>query len=294
MPRLFLLLVLSLLGLASAQAQLEVTVELPRRAYLRGESIEAEVTIRNLSGHVVVLADTPLAHWFGFDVTRGADTPIGTYNAGYKNDPIDIDAGKTVKRTVDLLKLYPVNELGAYKVQAAIYLPELKKFFTSDPVNLDITDGKVLWRQTAGVPDGKEGSGDLREFSLVLFQKPQSLELYARVEDEATNNILATYPIGKMIAGTTPMRELNDDNTLYILHMNAPSQYALSKVGINGEWMGQTLWSSPTGRASVRRKPSGEMVVLGAQRIQQAPGGGPLVPKLSDRPVKVPGLGSSR
>lgn len=289
MPRLLLLLVLSLLGLASAQAQIEIRVELPRRSYLRGESIDATVTIRNLSGHVITLADANGQRWFGFDVVRNNDTPIGPYSADYKNEPVDIESGQSVKRMVDLLKLYPLTELGAYKIQGAIYFSETKKFYTSDPINLDVTDGKVLWRQTAGVPDGKEGSGDLREFSLVLFQKPQSLELYARVEDETTNNVLATYPIGKMIAGTTPMAELNDENTLYILHMSAPSQYSLSKVGINGEWLGQSLWSSATGRATVRRsKTSNEMVVVGAQRIREAATGGPVVPKLSDRPVKLP------
>jgi hypothetical protein len=38
----------------------------------------------------------------------------------------------------------------------------------------------------------------------------------------------------------------------------------------------------------VRRKPNGEMVVVGAQRIREADNGGPVVPKLSDRPVKIP------
>jgi hypothetical protein len=70
--------------------------------------------------------------------------------------------------------------------------------------------------------------------------------------------------------------------------MNGPSQYALSKVGVNGEWLGQSIWISATGRAAVRKKPNGEMVVVGASRHrEQAPGGGP-IPKLSDRPAIIP------
>ncbi len=288
MPRTLLILLLSLLGLASARAQLEISIDLPRRAYLRGESIEAKIRIRNLAGHDVTLGDVPGNRWFGFEVVRGQDNPIGALDPNYQNPTTIIEAGSTVERSVDLVKLYPLNELDSYKVRAAIYFPELKKYFTSDVANIDISEGKILWRQTAGVPEGKEAAGELREFSLVLFQKPKELELYARVEDETTNNVLATYPIGKMIAGSTPVTELASDNTLYILHMNAPSQYALSKVGINGEWMGQSLWGSATGRAAVRRKPDGTMVVVGAQRIREASTGGPLVPKLSDRPVTLP------
>jgi hypothetical protein len=288
MPRTLLLLVLSLLGCASAHAQLEVSIELPRRAYLRGESIEAKVSIRNLAGHDITLGDVPGNRWFGFEVVRSQDTPIGALDPTYHNPTTIIESGSTIERTVDLMKLFPLNELDSYKVRAAVYFAEQKKYYTSDVANIDISEGKVLWRQTAGVPEGKESAGELREFSLVLFQKRKELALYARVEDETTNNVLATYPIGKMIAGSTPATELGSDNTLHILHMNAPSQYALSKVGINGEWMGQSLWSSATGRATVRRKPDGTMVVVGAQRIREAANGGPVVPKLSDRPVALP------
>ena len=289
MPRLLLALVFTLCSLVSAHAQIEVSVELPRRAYLRGESIDLKVTIRNLSGHDLVFSDADGRRWFGFEVVRGRDTPLGPLDPNYANPPTTILAGESVERTVDLLRLFPINEHDSYKIRAAIYSAEFKKFFTSDEGNVDISEGKILWRQTAGVPEGKEAAGELREFSLVLFQKPKSLELYVRVEDETTRNCLATYPVGKMIAGSTPVTELSSENTLYVLHMNAPSQYALSKVGINGEWMGQSLWASSTGRAVVRRKPSGDMVIVGAQRIREATAAGAaIIPKLSDRPVIVP------
>ena len=83
------------------------------------------------------------------------------------------------------------------------------------------------------------------------------------------------------------MVEFNDDHTLYAFHMTAPSQYALSKIGVNGEWLGQTLYNSPTGRATVRKKSTGTMVVVGATRDRTqdpAPAGAPPVPKLSDAP----------
>ena len=97
--------------------------------------------------------------------------------------------------------------------------------------------------------------------------------------------ILATYPLGRILGGAMPMSEFNNDNTIFVMHMNSPSQYALSRVGINGEWYGQTLYASATGRATVRKKPDGTMVVVGATRIRDAaPGPGLPVPKLSDKP----------
>jgi hypothetical protein len=288
MQRLLLKFTLLLLALAPAHAQLEVGLELDRRMFLRGEAIEAKVTIKNLTGHTVEMADTDTARWFGFEVLHGVDSPIGPFDSNYKNPPQTILAGDVVERTVNLLKLYPINELGAYKVRATVYFPELQKYLVSRAVIIDISNGKTLWRQTVGVPNGKEGAGQYRDVSLIMFQKPRQMELYARVEDLTTADVLATYPLGRILGGATPMTEFSDDNTLYSFHMTGPSQYALSKVGINGEWLGQSLWISPSGRATVRKKPDGKMVVVGASRNREPAPGGPPTPKLSDRPVALP------
>lgn len=276
----------SLLLAGFAHAQLEVGIDFKRKTFLRGEPIEVKVSVRNLSGHDVTLSDGEFDQWFGFEVIRGSDTPIPPTNLKYKNAPISILNGETVSRTVDLLSLYPVNEFGPYKVRAAIYFHETKKYHSSEQVQLEISDGRKVWGQTVGVPNGKEGAGELREFSLLTFQTPKELQLYCRVTDEGTGTILATYPIGRILGGAKPMVEFSDDNTLHAFHMTGPSVYALSKVGVNGEWMGQTLWNSPRGRATVRKKADGTMVVVGASRdrSEQNRPNPATIPRLSDAP----------
>src|SRR4051812_40782853 len=117
---------LALAGIA--RAQLDVGLEFKRRSYLRGEPIEGTVTIRNLSGHDVTLRDVPPNQWFGFEVIRGGDTPVPPVDANYQNEPVTILSGETVSRKVDLLRLFPVNEYGTYKIRAAVYFAETKKF----------------------------------------------------------------------------------------------------------------------------------------------------------------------
>jgi hypothetical protein len=290
MKYLTLLFSLWLTGVASAQ--LDVRLEFKRRTYMRGEPIEAKVSIRNLSGHDVTLSDEGINQWFGFEVIRGSDTPVGPVDPNYENQPVTILNGESVTRSVDILQLYPVDEYGAYKVRAAIYFHETKKYLSSDQTIIEISDGRKMWSQTVGVPSGTEGEGKLRQFSLLSFQTPKDLQLYCRVVDEETGTILATYPIGRILTGAKPMVEFDDNNTLYSFHMTGPSLYALSKIGVNGEWLGQALYNSPKGRATVRKKPGGTMVVVGATRDRTkdaAAAGGPPVPKLSDAPpVAVP------
>ncbi len=287
MNRLLTLLIL-LAALLPASAQLDVTLQIKRHIFLRGEAIEASVSIRNLSGHEVTLRDTEGHPWFSFEIFRGSDNPVGPHDLAYKNEPLSLLNGDSVTRKVNLLQLYPVNELATYKVRAAVYFFETKKHILSDEVKIDISDGRKVWSRTVGVPDGKVGAGEYHEFSLLTFQTPKELTLYARIEDQSTGTYLGTYPLGRAMQGVSPVGEFDDNNTLYALHNSGPSQYALSKIGVNGEWLGQTMWGAARGVPSVRRKPDGSMVVVGASRQQAATVGGPPVPKISDRPVTVP------
>ena len=283
------LLSLSALGIlaATASAQLQVSMQLERTLYMRGEPIEAAVTIRNLAGKDVTLRDTDGSQWFGFQVERGGDNPVGSFDPDYRNAPTTILSGESLTRKVNLLKLYPINELGSYKAQAAIYFAETGKYLTSAKLPIEVTDGKHLWAQTVGVPAGKDGGGGYRAMQLLSFQLPREKALYARVTDEDSGEILATYPLGHILTGMTPSTEFDEHNTLHVFHMVGPNVYWLSKIGVNGEWLGQAIYNAPKGRASLRKKPDGSLVVAGATR-QADRTGAPPIPKLSTRPANIP------
>lgn len=278
---------------STASAQLDVSIHLDRTLYLRGEPIEATVIIRNLAGREVTLRDMPgqgnsIAHqWFGFQIERGVDNPISPFNTRYRNPQTTILANESVERKVNLLRLFPINELGSYKAQAAIYFEGTGKYMTSQKIPIEVTDGKSIWSQTVGVPQGKDGAGTFREMELLSFQLPKERALYARVTEESTGEILCTYPLGHMLIGMNPSVEFDDSNTLHSFHMVGPNTYWLSKIGVNGEWLGQAIYTAPKGRAALRKNPDGSLSVIGARR-QADRSGAPPIPKLSERPVAIP------
>jgi hypothetical protein len=274
--------------LSAASAQIEVGLEMMRNSFIRGEPVEVTVTVRNLAGKDVMLSDEGDNRWFGFQIMRGSDTPLGPFSSDYKNKPQVLLNGTTMRRSVDLLRLYPVNEYGTYTIRAAIYFQETGKYVMSGPLKVDISEGRKLWTQTVGVPASKDGAGDYHVMSLLTFPHPKEMVLYARIEDEKTGTVFATYPLGRIVSGTTPGHEFDRDNSLYVLHMSSPEHYLLSKIGVNGEWTAQTVWESAKGNAILRAKPDGKMVIVGATRAVEKPPGAPEVPKLSDRPMVVP------
>ncbi len=274
--------------LSVAHAQIEVGLDMKRTTFIRGEPMEATVIVRNLAGKDIMLADAEGDRWFGFQILKGEDNPIAPFSGEYKNPPQVLLNGGTMRRTVDLVRLYPVNEYGSYSVRAAIYFHETGKYVASPAVKIEVSEGRKLWSQTVGVPATKEGSGDYHVMSLLTFPHPKELVLYLRVEDAKIGTVFGTYPLGRFLGGGEPSHEFDRENTLHILHFVGPGQYFLSKVGVNGEWYGQTTWQSGKGRPFVRRKEDGRMVVVGASRSSEKPPPGPEVPRLSDRPAILP------
>ena len=101
MKRLLLQLTVLLALFAPACAQIEVGLEIKRRIFLRGEPIEAKVTIRNLAGHDITLRDLPSHQWFGFEIIRRGDTPVAPNDPDYKNEPVVIPSGQSTA-TIDV------------------------------------------------------------------------------------------------------------------------------------------------------------------------------------------------
>ena len=110
-----LLIFLSLLlGLgAKLHAQVKVEIKIAHRLYVAYEPILATVSITNLSGRDLELKDVDGNQWFGFQVLNLEDQPVAPRDLHYKLDPLVLEAGSTVKRTVIAAIALQAQYLGA-------------------------------------------------------------------------------------------------------------------------------------------------------------------------------------
>ena len=293
--RRFLLLLSVFLCVQSVQAQIQVSLDIKRRFFMMYEPIVATVTIKNLAGRDLTLADTDTQSWFGFQINRADGQFVPPLNPDYKLNPLTIPMGSTVKRSIILNTLFPVRELGMYRIRSQIYFGPTDKYYPSQLVGIEISEGKTIWQQTVGVPDGVEGAGGQRKISLLSFRQTEYTYLYARVEDTDTGMVYATMPLGRLIAGVEPDIQMDIQNRLHVLQVAGPKVYLYSQVGVNGELLSQDQYGSTKARPSLRRDPSGLVAVVGGE-LQAPPTpsgaapakGGNVPAKLSDRPVLLP------
>lgn len=286
------LLFVSLLAVLAPElhAQLQVQVRVSRRLYVAYEPIVATLQITNLTGRDVTLQDSDGHNWLAFRIRTGDDRLVPPRDVNYQVGPITIGVGETLKRSVNLVSLYPVTDLGLYRMQATIYFAELDQFFTSASATFEVSEGKLIWRQTVGIPEGQEGAGEFRTYSLLTFRQPKDNMLYVRTEDEKQGIVYSTYPIARLLIDNPPQYLLDTRNQLHVFQLMGPKTYAYTQIGLNGQFLGQTYHTALKTRPHLKRSSDGKVAVIGGQ--QEVPiaqnAGAPPAPKLSDRPPGMP------
>lgn len=283
--RSLLLLTVAAAAICTASAQLTVEMSIKRRLFMAHEPLIATVTVNNLTGRDVTLADTPQMPWFSFQITGKAERIIPPRNINYGLDPLEIKAGGSMRRTVNLTELYELSDYGIYRIRANIFFADLSKFFSSKPTAIEITEGRLLWKRTVGIPS----DNTLRTIALLAHQQGEYTVLYVRTEDPENGIVFSTHELGRMLEGQPPSMEFDVANNLYILQLIGQRDYLLSKIGTKGEYLGQTRYSAPKSRMFLRKLEDGQLQVVGGRRVEemaQNPASPPA--KLSDRPPGLP------
>src|SRR5205809_6574739 len=112
----------------SARAQIQVDLKFQRLQYIAYESVLATVTITNLAGRDIELHDDGDQHWYGFEVTGDEGRTLAPLRQP-SDPPLQIAAGSSVTRKIDLTPLFPISDLGVYHVRANVSFADLGKFF---------------------------------------------------------------------------------------------------------------------------------------------------------------------
>ncbi len=290
-PRRFRFALVSLLllvGGGAARAQITVDISFKRSLYMVYEPLMCTVTITNMSGRTLDLEDTAREKWFGFQIQTVDGRPLPPVNADYKNEPVQIGSGQKLVRQINLAPLYPLSEFGTYRVRASVFSAQLGQYFVSPTLNVEITEGRQLWQQTVGVPQGS-GPGRSRTFSLLAHRLPRTTMLYLRVEDKESGIIYCTTQLGRFITFGSPDVQFDAANQIHILQNSAPKAFLYSLFDINGKVVKQQGFQVYDKRPYLVKKPDASVEVVGG--VEYDPRATPAeqgLPKLSDRPVPLP------
>jgi len=286
-----LLAAAALLSLSEARAQVDVNIGLKRSLYLRYEPVMCTVSITNRTGSELELKDTPAHKWFGFQVTRSSDgNPVPPLNESYSNEDVQIGPGQTLTRSINLTTLYPITEFGTYRIQGVIYAPSLNKYFSSENLNIEITEGRqILPEQTVGVPASSGLEGKERKIFLLAHRLPQTTMVYLRIVDPASGIVYCTHQLGRFMSYDNPIVQFDAENNVHILHNTAPKNYLYTVVSLDGKVLKREAYQATTAKPQLVRTADGSIALVGGiLNDPTAPKVKDTLAALSDRPVPLP------
>lgn len=283
----FLLVVLGLVAcLASASAQVRVTLKPSKRTYVAHEAVSMTVTLTNHAGRDLLIHSdgsvTREVPWLDFAVKNSKGQTLSPVKrVSFK--AVRIPAGQSVAKTVNLSGLYRVSDLGTYTLSAVVRLPGGGGTFRSNGTAFNVTQARVIYRQKVGVP----GSRNVREYSVMVFNASEKSSLYVGVKDQHTGRTITTYSLGEALLFHKPTATVDGKNNLHILHLTSPSTFSHSRINPDGKFLGRKLFKrGSTGSPSLQTYPNGDVQVTGgvpydpeAERLVRAQ-----VRRLSERP----------
>jgi len=274
-----------LLTLAGLRAQVTVDLSIKRTIFVAYEPLLATVRITNLSGQKLMLADVEAKKWFGFQIETLAGSPVPPIDPDYEIPPLELGEGESITRTVNLTQLYPLSDFGSYRVRATVYSAQLSSFFSSPPLTVEITDGRLVWQQAVGAPAAPGIVPGTRTISLLTHRLEDKTDLYLRIEDKSSGIVYCTHRLGDIIAYGKPDILLDSTNGIHVLQNNVPREFIYSKIGLDGAILERLSYNAPKNRPQLVRQPDGGVAVIGAipfdPKATPTPG---IMAKLSDRP----------
>ena len=257
------LIFLFCLFLASTQlaAQVVVDVSTERSLYLAYEPLLLTVRIHNLSGNALLLADDASHQWFSFCVETLSGLPIAPSNPHDEVAPISLHPGEMLSRTINLTSFYPLGDFGTYRLRAMVYVPEFHRYFSSSPRTIEITEGRLLWQQSVGIPSKEQGVINKRTVALLSHRNAEHTLLYLRIDDSDHDSIFCTYSLGPMIAHGKPEVLFDRVNHIHLLFQEAPGYFSYVHSNLDGKVIARRSWRSSNNHPSLVLTPQGTVHV---------------------------------
>jgi len=222
---------------SNALAQLEVAAQTERSNFLLYERVDMVVTIVNAGDSEIILNNNEGHPWLSFLVSTKKRLPIRPERQG-QFAPLTLKGGESKTLRVNITPLFSFREEGEYKASAVIDLPGQGEII-SQPVPFNVLGGRKVWSQQRTV------EGIQRVYSLIRFSpKPDSTQLYLRVEEPDENIVDTNLALGEVVAFVDPDVLFDPKGNLHIMQPIALSTYLYTRTDLAGKILGQRIFKT--------------------------------------------------
>ncbi len=243
--------------LVSLKAQVQVDLSLERNLYIAYEPLLVFVALTNMSGRDLQLESIGSQSWLGFNIRTVDGRWLAPCNSNESS--VTLKAGSTINRVVNITPLFLLNDFGAYQIAATVFQSDLNRYFRSLPGRFEITQGRLLSQQEAGVPS----SNETRLISFLVHQVAQGSALYLRIEDKTQDVVYCTHQLGGLVAYSEPEMAIDNMQSIHVLQSYAPRKFVYTAVNLDGKVLDRRSYLETKTRPALKKNLDGSITVAG-------------------------------
>jgi hypothetical protein len=230
------------------------------------ESIPAVVTIRNISGRAIELANRGATPWLNFVITDEAGASLSPVGGALTSEAVAVQPGRSESITVNLLTHFDLRQRGVFTARAVVDADGVQT--VSPPVKFTIINGREIWRQTVGLPLAEgETNQQYRTYSLLSRRSAYTEVLYAGVQDEPHGLVYGMIPLGNVIALGEPSAKADGIGHLHVLYRSGPRAINYDEVDPDGRIVKRLVYSDVMSVPQLVAQNDGGVTVQGGEQI---------------------------
>jgi hypothetical protein len=205
----------------NARAQVDIAISTEKKEYIPYEAIMVNVDITNRSGRPILMASADGATpWVKIVVNndKGDNLPLVAEQRALP--PLQLRPGQSVSQQFMVNSIYPMVSFGGYSIQASVWVPPDRAYASSNKVRVNVIGAREIWSNAFAVPAGRpDGGGTSRIFRLLKLRSFDKQIMYVRLDDRASGQVLACFPVGTSLDTREPSYTIDDDGNLHLLHI---------------------------------------------------------------------------
>lgn len=260
MKHILSIMMLALLGASGALAQIYVKIVPEKKTFLSGEAMYMRLTVTNNSGVPVELKSQEYSSWLDIHVkhtTGGQEMPQSRFAVF---PPINIPAGMSVSRKIDLRHFYDLSREGNYHVQAVVKMSNQKDMFASHESLFSVRSGTPMWSQTVAIP----ASSKRCKFSVCAIMMRGIQKLYVQAKDPDTGVAYNAVCVGDWLGTTRPQCMVDGKANVHVFFPTTPMLGAYARINYRGMMEKLQYYKKVVGAPSMVFLPDGSVRVTGA------------------------------
>ncbi len=243
MKRIKLLVLFVLFSVCPGFSQISISISSSHNRYINFEPVQVKITLRNYSGHSLNFGNNKNeGGYLKFHIKNSNGNEIRAIEKDF--NPVSnlvISAGIVKTITLSLTDYYPIQGHEDFEIKARVGHRRLARDQLSNPIHLQIRNGRQIWSRTAGIPTAQDESIiQTRTCSLNVFSMQHGDIFYLKIENQ--DYVQSIVRLGPRIIGIQPECDIDALSRIHTLVQTAPRLFKHRIFDLNGKLMRETTY----------------------------------------------------